>query len=715
MLTFNATLYNLTSGEELYSGQFSFGKYVGSSDVIDMPLQTISGTDIDVSYNAGSNVAREIEQAAKLYRSRTGTWPTLRLYVYRYDSLCFQWSHNSPNDLTLFSSRGTKQLVNALQWNDSNLWDSSIFSFTWTTVDSVTDLLNFPGDVQFGSLYHGIPLPEVTASTPCTIKISNMHMDVQNASNVLITDADHELVYAKINNQNFSGVKKFAGAGYFYGTLQNNEATDGPGTRPAINRRAGTMGFFPAKRVPNNILTWLGNHTGGSTQVTVTYKNKPWSISWLTLFYNSNIGNVDKMTNWGWSTPHIPWAGSATFEETFSTIADVNEYDYDTYAFDVYYILTDAGQSEPGSDVDPENPDAPPPQPSDPDDEDPYTDPGDPEDPQQPPRPPSDTGGGDPPPAQEPEDVEDPPTPPAHAINSRFVTLYTPSLSQLNSLAEYLWSSSWTIESFKKVFANPIDCILGLMIFPALSAPTGTKNLNVGNLDTGISMSYVSNQYVKLDCGSFKLEEFYASYLDYDPYTKVEIFLPYIGMEVLSADDVMNKTIHPKYTIDLLSGACVCNIEVDGTIIYTFAGSCATPIPVSGNDWSNMVNSIIGVVGAGAAIIATGGSGAAIAGGVVASSSLAVNSTKQRIMKGGSIASAAGLMGTQIPYLIVTRPNQAIPAEQNSFMGYPSFITQSLGSCRGFTQVEHVHLEHVPATSEELLEIERLLKEGVFF
>ena len=257
--------------------------------------------------------------------------------------------------------------------------------------------------------------------------------------------------------------------------------------------------------------------------------------------------------------------------------------------------------------------------------------------------------------------------------------------------------------------------ILGLMIFPALTAPSGTKNIYVGNLDTGISMSYVTNQYVDLNCGSFKLEEYYQSYLDYDPYTKVEIYLPYIGMQTISADDIMGKTVSLLYRIDLLSSACVAFLIVDGTTLYQFSGSCGTSIPVSGTDWSNMVNGVLSVVGFVSAAVASGGASMSVGGGLAAASSLAVSALKPNIRHGGSVASASGLMGIQKPYLIVTRPRQAVALNQNSYQGYPSYITQSFGSCTGYTEVEECNLEHIPATGEEVREIERLLKEGVLF
>lgn len=85
----------------------------------------------------------------------------------------------------------------------------------------------------------------------------------------------------------------------------------------------------------------------------------------------------------------------------------------------------------------------------------------------------------------------------------------------------------------------------------------------------------------------------------------------------------------------------------------------------------------------------------------------------QDISRGGGVGGAGGFLGIQTPYFIITRPNMCMPTDQNAFIGYPSFITVSLADLTGYTQVESIHIENVPATSAEIEEIESLLKSGV--
>ena len=77
------------------------------------------------------------------------------------------------------------------------------------------------------------------------------------------------------------------------------------------------------------------------------------------------------------------------------------------------------------------------------------------------------------------------------------------------------------------------------------------------------------------------------------------------------------------------------------------------------------------------------------------------------------MAGTGGMLSIQVPYLILTRPKQAIPGLQNKEQGYPAFVTRQLGSLAGYTEVESIHLQGIPGTSQELAEIEAALKEGV--
>ena len=299
------------------------------------------------------------------------------------------------------------------------------------------------------------------------------------------------------------------------------------------------------------------------------------------------------------------------------------------------------------------------------------------------------------------------------ATDTGFITLFNPSLSELQGLASYMWGSLFDISTFKKIFADPIDCILGLSIVP-VSVPNGaTKEVKVGNIGTGINMTTAAQQYVEVNCGTINVNEFWGSYLDYSPYTKAEIYLPYIGTHAISVDDIMAKSVQVVYHIDILSGACNAYVKCGSNVLYEFIGQCSSSIPINGNDWTNVINGVLNIAGNVGSMVATGGATAPMA--AVGIASTAVNSFKPDIEKSGSLSGTGGMLAIQKPYLILTRPKQALPNRQNSFIGYPSFTTKKMGNLQGYTVVESTHLQGIPATEEEYKEIETILKDGVIF
>lgn len=309
------------------------------------------------------------------------------------------------------------------------------------------------------------------------------------------------------------------------------------------------------------------------------------------------------------------------------------------------------------------------------------------------------------------EDVNIPDLPTLSAVDTGLISLFNPSSAQLKTLANYLWGDAFDLSTWKKMFADPMDAILGLSIVPVNVPSSGSASLTIGNISTGITLPKVSSQYVTVDCGTINVNEYWGAYLDYSPYTQAEIYLPFIGIHPLTIDDIMGKPVHVVYHIDVLSGACCAYIKCGGSVLYSFVGQCSCSIPVTSNDWTNVINGAISIAASIGTMVATGGASAPMA--IPGMAATATNSLKPTVEKSGAMGSMGGMLGVQNPYIILTRPKQAIPAYQNTFTGYPSFITKTLSECSGYTEVESIHLENVPATDGELEEINDLLKSGV--
>ena len=312
-----------------------------------------------------------------------------------------------------------------------------------------------------------------------------------------------------------------------------------------------------------------------------------------------------------------------------------------------------------------------------------------------------------------------PSLPDTSAADLGFITMYNPSAAQLKNLSSFMWSGVFDLDTYKKLFSDPMESIIGLAIVPVSPNISGNKNVMFGTIDSGVSMPVISSQYVQLDCGSVSIEKYVGSFLDYSPYTKISLYLPYIGIHELSPDDIMDDSIQVVYNIDVLSGACGAFVKsAKKGVLYSYNGSCISNIPLTSINFSSAIQNAVSAVCSGAGIIAGVATGAApiTAMGAIGLANSAANTalnSKPSVQRSGSLGGSAGVLSIQKPYIIIERPAVSVPSFINRYVGNTSNITMSLNDCHGFTMVEFVHLHDIPATDEEIQEIEALLKEGV--
>lgn len=305
---------------------------------------------------------------------------------------------------------------------------------------------------------------------------------------------------------------------------------------------------------------------------------------------------------------------------------------------------------------------------------------------------PPDTGGGDSPTV----------VPPVGKASSLW-SIYNPTLEQVNQFGSWLWSSDF-VEQLKKLFSDPMQAIIGLHKVYSPVQTSGVGTIKCGYLDSAVPSKLVSEQYTTVDCGSVDLQEYFGNVFDYPPYTEVSIYLPFIGIRQLDTSDVMRSTISVKYHIDVLTGACLAEVNVQrdaaGGTLYTFSGDAAVRYPVSSGSYMGIVSGLIGV----ATSVVSGNLLPALGG---------VTRLHTNVDRSGSFTGNAGAMGSKVPYLIISRPQTAMADQFETLSGYPSNTYTPLSACKGFTQVKYCHVENLNATDAEKQEIEQLLKEGV--
>ncbi len=291
--------------------------------------------------------------------------------------------------------------------------------------------------------------------------------------------------------------------------------------------------------------------------------------------------------------------------------------------------------------------------------------------------------------------------------------VYNPTQAQVDSFGSWLWSSD-LVEQIKKLFNDPMQAIIGIHKVFASPSVGGTTTIKCGYIDSGVTSNYINNQYSYINCGTVDLREYFGNVFDYSPYTEVNLYLPFIGIVRLDTADVMRGTIGVKYSVDVITGACLAEVTVTrdnaGGIIYTFSGSAIVTYPLSSGSYVGAIGGVLSIAAGVAGTIATGGAIAPMALGALAGASR----LHTDVQKSGSFTGCAGAMGVKKPYLIISRPQTAMADRFQHFTGIPSNSLVTLSACSGYTRVNSVHVENIQkATDEEKTRIEQLLKSGV--
>lgn len=291
--------------------------------------------------------------------------------------------------------------------------------------------------------------------------------------------------------------------------------------------------------------------------------------------------------------------------------------------------------------------------------------------------------------------------------------IYNPTQAQVDAFGAWLWSSNF-VEQIKKLFNDPMQAIIGIHKVFATPSIGGTATIKVGYLDSGVSSDYIDDQYTTIDCGTVNLRECFGNVFDYAPYTRVSLYLPFIGIVDLDVADVMRASINIVYHVDVLTGACLADVKVIrdacGGVLYQYSGSAIVTYPVSSGNYMGMVAGVLSVASGIAGTVLSGGALApALIGGAVGASHLHTD-----VSHSGGFSGCAGAMGGKIPYIIVSRPQPALAGNFERFTGLPANAHVTLANCSGMTRVKSVYVKSIQrATDEEKDMIESQLKAGV--
>ena len=253
----------------------------------------------------------------------------------------------------------------------------------------------------------------------------------------------------------------------------------------------------------------------------------------------------------------------------------------------------------------------------------------------------------------------------------------------------------------------------------------GKAQMKVGDQNLGAPALIEYAQYKYL--GKFKVPRKFNNYLDFSPYTKIEMYLPFAGIITLDTNVVTDKEIRILLAVDFDTGKANYYLvrhednqgEYDGDIIQTVECQMGMDIPLGSYNTNEQMKNVlmtgISFIGGAVTTMATGNPMP-----LVSSSINAVSGTfkalQERVTKGGVSSGTNNIMTPYHPYLIITRPTYGAngPDDYVTYKGRPLFKNCKLGELTGFTVCNDFHLENFgSATDSEISSIDALLKEGI--
>lgn len=331
--------------------------------------------------------------------------------------------------------------------------------------------------------------------------------------------------------------------------------------------------------------------------------------------------------------------------------------------------------------------------------------------------------------------------------------LYVTSADATAQLINQIYTNDTYLSYIKSVTALPFD------LYPFVVRTEGEKNardLPIG--DGAISVvegdfkdaeynniivtSKNFTSYHRIKYGSFTLPT-PSSFLDFEPYSKYEIYLPYLNYVQLPYTACIEKdgnyyrakTIFVYYNVNFEDGTgLVYLVDKYGNMIYSNTCQLGIRIGISTEnnkevtDQKNAlaVSTVLSTIAGGGAIVGgvLMGNPLVVAGGVMS----VVNSTTkavtevQRIYELGNSRITSGVQGLQLPqkaYLRISRiltsdNKREVTSDFKHIYGVPYNETKKINEVRGFTIASNLEIISTSATDGEVEQIKQEFSKGVY-
>lgn len=285
-----------------------------------------------------------------------------------------------------------------------------------------------------------------------------------------------------------------------------------------------------------------------------------------------------------------------------------------------------------------------------------------------------------------------------------FVTVYKVPKETLKEFGAWLFSShpqdfwDW-IDEIKKIWDNPMDCIMSLNLCAFNANTGGDKDISFFGKSSGYTAPVVDGLTQIFDCGYLDngdgcIHEYSGNFLDYGAKSTIKIFVPYCGTFSLATNEVQGARLHLQYVIDLLTGACVAELQVErdrsyvtedpslDSLLYRFNGNIFQQIPIGASSYGNILRGQLDLAGSAMSAL-TGNVAGAITGSL--NSVLGMSPQVERV---GNCGTSYGYMSTQMPFIIQEYPWYNWNDKYDEYYGRPLYSFKKLGDCDGYTEID---------------------------
>lgn len=274
---------------------------------------------------------------------------------------------------------------------------------------------------------------------------------------------------------------------------------------------------------------------------------------------------------------------------------------------------------------------------------------------------------------------------------------------ELKKLSQFLWSSGF-FDNILLVNNSPIENIISLKALIGSVGTTGSsQSLALGNVTTTAN-AIPCNESITINVGSITLPRKYNNFLDFEPYTKVQIYLPFYGCAMLDSSLVIGRTISIKYIIDVITATAKIKIIHDDKTLYEFKTTCGSDLPITS---SNRASVEMGYLSSGV------GMGISIASGNVLgglASGLSMAQSQYHSSTSGNVSGVLNFHDSRMVTVLVDRPVYTELRNFNKTHGRLCNLSKTLRDLRGFTKcAENVQIPFNCLDEERTMIIEQLV------